>query len=347
MNAKQWINLFIIFSFLTILSIISINYIIDPLWTFNHSNKLNNIQDGFDERQQKSNFIFNNKLKKFNGILLGSSRSTFINQNSFKNMKIYNYAFNAMKPNEYKDYINFAKKCKGKDFEYIIIGLDFFGTNILSEVKIKEPNYYISTTQDSFYKYKMLLSFSTLKKSLKNIKNSLFGVKLFYDRNNIKYQSIISESERRKKFSMNMISQPSNFDNSKYIYNNEYINILKELKKENPNTKFIIFTSAITSDLLVSILRDKKRINEYERWLKETIEVFGEINHFMTINSITKNLENYPDADHAYPNIVSLIAKKISENNNKDIPKDFGILLTKTNIDNFLENLKIEIINYK
>lgn len=347
MKAKRWINQFILFSFLTILFVGSINYIIDPLWTFSHSNKFNNTQDGFDERQQKSNFIFNNGLKDFNGILLGSSRSTFINQNSFKNMTIYNYAFNAMKPHEYKDYINFAKKIKDKDFEYIIIGLDFFGTNLLTEAKIENPQYYINTTQSSFYKYKMLLSLSTLKKSFKNIKNSFFEINLFYNRNNIKYQSVVSESERMKKFSMNMISQTSNFSGTKYIYNDEYINILKELKKENPNTKFIIFTSAITSDLLVSILKNEKKINEYERWLKETLEVFAEINHFMTINSITKNLNNYPDADHAYPNIVSLIAKKISEKNSDNIPKDFGILLNKENIDNYVRNLKIEINNYK
>lgn len=347
MKAKKWINLFIIFSFLTMLFIVSINYIIDPLWTFSHSNKFNNNQDGFDERQQKSNFIFNHGLNDFNGILLGSSRSTFINQNSFKNMKIYNYALNAIKPNEYKDYINFAKKSKDKDFEYIIIGLDFFGTNLLTEAKIEKPQYYINTAQSSFYKYKMLLSLSTFKKSFKNIENSLFGEKLFYDRNNIKYQLVVSEDERIKNFSINMISQPSNFRNSKYIYNNEYINILKELKKENPNTKFIIFTSAITSNLLVSILKDEKRINEYERWLKETIEVFSEINHFMTINSITTNLNNYSDADHAYPNIVSLIARKISEKNSDDIPKDFGMVLTKKNINNYIENLKREINTYK
>lgn len=347
MKTKKWVNLFIIFSFLAILLIVSINYIIDPLWTFSHSNKFNNTQDGFDERQQKSNFIHNNGLKDFNGILLGSSRSTFINQTNFKDMKIYNYAFNAMKPNEYNDYINFAKKHKGKDFEYIIIGLDFFGTNLLSEVKIEKPKYYIHKAQSPFYRYKMLLSFSTLKKSLKNIGNSLFGEKLFYNRNNIKYQSIISEEERKKRFSTSIASQTSNFREPKYIYNNEYINILKKIKAENPNSKFIIFTSAITSDLLVSILRDEKRINEYERWLKETLEVFGEINHFMTINSITKNLNNYPDADHAYPNVVSLIAKRISQKDSIDVPKDFGLSLTKTNIDNYLENLKIEITNYK
>jgi hypothetical protein len=347
MRAKKWIKIFIILSILIILFTISINYIIDPLWTFSHSNKLNNKQDGFDERQQKSNFIFNTRLKDFDGILLGSSRSTFINQNDFKNMRIYNYASNAMKPNEYKDYINFAKKNRGKDFKYIIIGLDFFGTNLLSEVKIEKPEYYINTTQSQFYKYKMLLSISTLKKSFKNIKNSLFDEKLFYDRNNIKYQSIISEEERIKKFSINIISQTSNFSDSKYIYNNQYINILKELKNENPNTKFIIFTSAITSDLLVSILKDKKRTAEYERWLNETVEIFEEINHFMTINSITTNLKNYPDADHAYPNIVSLIAKKISEKDSIDIPKDFGILLTKENINTYLKDFRLEVNKYK
>lgn len=347
MKAKKWIKIFITFSFLIILFTISINYIIDPLWTFSHSNKLNNKQDGFDERQQKSNFIFNTRLKDFDGILLGSSRSTFINQNDFKNMRIYNYASNAMKPNEYRDYINFAKKNKGKDFKYIIIGLDFFGTNLLSEVKIDKPEYYINTTESKFYKYKMLLSISTLKKSLKNIKNSLFAEKLFYDRNNIKYQSIISEEERIKKISTNIISQTSNFSDSKYIYNNQYINILKELKNENPNTKFIIFTSAITSDLLVSILKDKKRTTEYERWLNETVEIFGEINHFMTINSITINLKNYPDADHAYPNIISLIAKKVSEKDNIDVPKDFGILLTKENINTYLKDFRLEVNKYK
>ena len=87
--------------------------------------------------------------------------------------------------------------------------------------------------------------------------------------------------------------------------------------------------------------------SEYERWLKELIEVFGEVHHFMTINSITSNLENYPDDDHAYPHIVKLIANKISNQNNENIPKDFGVLVTKENIDEHLENLREQIKNYE
>ena len=36
---------------------------------------------------------------------------------------------------------------------------------------------------------------------------------------------------------------------------------------------------------------------------------FGEVNHFMTINTITRNLENYYDDNHAYPSVLKLLAK--------------------------------------
>ncbi len=67
----------------------------------------------------------------------------------------------------------------------------------------------------------------------------------------------------------------------------------------------------------------------------------------MTINTITKNLENYPDDDHAYPFILKLLANKLSNVENKDIPKDFGIILTKYNVEEYLKDLERKIENYK
>lgn len=343
MNAKKWIRTwFIIISTLPIIG--GFNYIIDPLWTVNSSNKYNNVQKGFNERQQKTNYIYNRKLKNYNGILLGSSRATYINQNEFANMNIYNYASSGILPYEYKGYLDFAKEIKGKDFEYIIIGSDFYGTN---NIKLSEPSTYVNNAISSIYKYKMLFSIDTIKNSFINIKNSFNGAKIYYDRDNIKYRSKISEIERKMKYTESLKRHTLDLSDPTYSYNNNYINILKQLKKENPNTKFIIFTSAITSDLLVSIIKNAKRINEFERWLRELIEVFGSINHFMTINSITQNLQNYPDDDHAYPNVVKFIANKVSNHKNNNIPKDFGIILDKDNIDIYLEKFKIQIEEYK
>ena len=131
-----------------------------------------------------------------------------------------------------------------------------------------------------------------------------------------------------------------------YKYDNEYIDILKEIKNNNLNSKFIIYTSAVTSDLLVSIIKNGKRWEDYKRWLHELVEVFGEVNHFMTINSITNNLENYYDDNHAYPWVLKLLANKLSNVDNKNIPEDFGVLLTKDNIDEHLENIRKQIEEY-
>mgnify|MGYP001407195944 CR=1 FL=1 len=323
-----------------------VNYLVDPLWTFNHSNQFNNAQNGFDERQQKTNYVYNRGLDEFDGILLGSSRTTFYNQNDFGDMKIYNYASSSMFPYEYKGYINFAKEIKGKDFKYIIIGADFFGTNVPKDVKFENPEFYIKNTTSFSYRYKMLLSTDALKKSIVNIKNTLKSGQEYYDRNNVKYQPKVSESERLERYTTNLKRHTMELSYPKYVYNENYLDILKEIKRDNPNTKFIIFTSAITSDLLVSIIKNGNRMQEYERWLRELIEVFGEVHHFMTINSITKNLENYPDDDHAYPHIVKFAANKIANIENSNIPEDFGVLVTKQNIDQHLKNLKEQIKAY-
>lgn len=345
MKAKKWIKRFLLFVIVTICFIGLFNFIIDPLWTFSHTNKFNLKQDGFDERQQKTNYLYNRGLENYDGILLGSSRATFINQKDFTNMNIYNYSSSALLPNEYKGYIDFAKKIKGKDLKYIIIGSDFFGTNELKK-KASNPESYIRNTESIFYKYKMLLSIHTFKKSINVIKNSILGNKEYYDRNNIKYHTKVSEEERIRRFNKNIKQHISELSGDNYKYNNEYINILKEIKEDNPNTKFIVFTSAITADLLVSIIKNAEREKEYERWLKELISVFGEIEHFMTLNTVTKNLQNYIDDDHAYPDIVKLIANKLSNTQNSDIPNDFGILLTKDNIDSELIEIKKQIKNF-
>lgn len=346
MNSKKWIKILAVLCVLGVGFVGGINYLVDPLWTFSHSNKLNSKQGGFDERQQKTNNVYFNGLDDYNGILLGSSRTTFINQNDFKNMNIFNYSSSSMYPHEYKGYIDFAKKVKGEELEYIVIGADFFGTNIPKDLKFNTPEFYINNSISALYRYKMLFSLDALKKSLSNIKNSFKGAKQYYDRNNVKYQPKVSESERLKRYTTNLKRHTNELSYPKYTYNTNYIEILKQIKQENPNTKFIIFTSAITSDLLVSIIKNGKRINEFEKWLKELIDVFGTVHHFMTINSVTKNLQNYPDDDHAYPHIVKMIANKLSDTTNNKIPNDFGKIITKENVDEYIAEFKKQIETY-
>lgn len=257
-KSKNWVVIFICLVFICLGILTSINYIIDPLWTFSHSNRFNNKQSDFNERQQKTNLVYFQGFEKYDGILLGSSRSTFINQNHFTNMNIFNLALNSIYPYEYEKYIDFVKKIKNRDLRYIIIGADFYNTSIPKNIKFEEPEFYIKNTTKAFYRYKMLLSKDTLKYSERNYKNTKINSNIYYDRNNIKYQEKVSEKERQLRYKISLEHHLEALNNKNYIYNENYKTILEKIKDKNKNTKFIIFTSPISSNLLASIIQKSK-----------------------------------------------------------------------------------------
>lgn len=347
MNAKKWIRIFVLLSFVGVGSVGGINYLVDPLWNFSHRYSFNNIQKGFDERQQKTNFVNFRNMEKYEGVLLGSSRTTHINQNDFTDMNIFNYASSSMHPFEYKGYIDFFKKNKQEKLKYIIIGADFYGICTPKDVKFEQPEYYINKSKSFGYRYKILFSLDGLRKSLSNIKNYYRGSKEYYDRNNIKYVDKVSEKERLERYTKNLKRHTESFMSKKYTYNTNLIPIYYSLKNDNPNTKIIIFTSPITADLLVSIIKNGDKLKEYKEWLKSMVAIFGEVYQFMDINSITTNLNNYPDDDHFYDNVAKLLANKIAGIKNKNIPHDFGIVLNKENIDEYLMNFENRINQYQ
>lgn len=127
-----------------------------------------------------------------------------------------------------------------------------------------------------------------------------------------------------------------------YIWDDDYINRIKQLKINNPNTKFIIFTSPISAELLYSIIKNADKMNEYKRWLFETVLVFEEIYHFMYFNKITTNLKNYSDSSHYYPFVGEKIVNEILYNNQK-----FGIKLNKNNLEQFFMKFELDISSFR
>ena len=105
---KKWLNrTFLTISF-SVFIIAIINYIMDPLWTFEHEHPYNQHQRGSKERQQKSHTLYFQD-HKYNTLLLGSSRTAFSNQKLwFKDGEVFNYGASDMQPTEYLSYINFA-----------------------------------------------------------------------------------------------------------------------------------------------------------------------------------------------------------------------------------------------
>lgn len=321
------------------LSIISIFiYFMDPYWTFSHSHKFNSLQNSTNEREQKSSLLYF-QHKQYDALLLGTSRVTFINQNDFKNMNVFNYSFSLANPIELSEYIEFAKKQNKKDFEYIIIGLDFLGTNLNAD-KNQNPKEVFDEVTNPFYKYKLLLSIDAFTLSIENLKRSLLhrpGGRS-YNRENVAFTTNFDPSEVKKRVEETSVEE-QNSKLKNYKYDEDYKKILEKIKSSNPNSKFIVFTTPTSTPYLNKII-ENAYYDSYKKWLEQSVEVFGQITHFMNKNSITNDYSKYfMDYHHVYPEYTHLIVDKLQDINATSSNKDFGIILNKENINNYIKNL--------
>lgn len=341
MNNKKWVKIYMA----AVLSVISLfalfNYTIDPLWTFCHSNRYNNAQPGFDERQLKTNRAYFCGLEQYDALLLGSSRVTYINQHDFKTMNVFNYAGVSMYPVEYKGWIDQAKKIKGGEFKTIIIGVDFWGSNAGSFAQHQmnntpSPSHYLGITESFFYRYKMLFTMDTLDRSIESIEHSSSPGTTDYTRDNVKKTIRISAGRKQGAVNAQIPLYQSRFYGRGYHYNTKIKKYFEVLKKENPNTRFIIFTTPIAADLF-KLLAQVGNLPDYERWIKQLVDSFGEVYDFMGVNSITNYAGNYADLHHFYPYIGALIADRLSGIPNDLLLDDFGIRVTKENLKSHLE----------
>ena len=341
MQYRKWVGVYLV----TVLSVISLfalfNYTIDPLWTFCHKNRFNNAQPGFDERQLKTNRAYFCGLEQYDALLLGSSRVTYINQHDFKTMNVFNYSGVSMYPVEYKGWIDQAKKIKGGPFKTIIIGVDFWGSNAGPFAQQQKnatppPSHYLENTESFLYRYKMLLSMDTLNRSIESIEHSSHPGTTDYSRDNVKKTIKVSDARKQNAVNVQLSLYRNRFYGRGYRYDKGLKRYLEIIKRENPDTQFIIFTTPITAELF-RVLVQSGNLPDYDRWMGQLVETFGKVYDFMGVNSITTYPDNYADLHHFYPYIGTLIADRLTGSKNSSLPEDFGILVTKDNLKSHLE----------
>jgi len=346
----KWTVLFFIFSITILVIIGSLNFIVDPLWSFKHSNFLNQVQYPFNEREQKTNLLtFNDNL--YDTLIIGPSRTTYINQNDFIGYNAFNYAAAGMHPIEFSSYINYAKSKMKSEFKYIIMEIypmvctEEEIKNFYKNTKYEPPENFIKRSNEKFYRFRISLSIDTLMYSTINVISSFkpsnifnFGGTRLYDRNNVAWvikpsnetidgfiKDYINIAKKREKKDLNK-------NQMKYIY--------QKIVKENPNTTFIVFMPPMPSP---SLMADIKYDNGYElikQTITDAIDVFGHIYFFMTINNISKNYhDNFKDSTHFLPHVGSLMVDKIINGNKSNVPDNFGLYITKDNLRASMDTL--------
>ena len=340
---------------ITVLSIIllcvggsaSFIYYIDPMWTFDHKNPHNDVQTVIDERQQKVNAMHFQPFD-YDSLLIGSSRSTYINQHDFDGMKVYNFSASNMSIQEYESILAYATEQNEKPFDRVMIGIDFFKTSITQSSSPVNLDSYIATMEEPIYRFKNLLSYDLLKYSYNNYKmseNNKTVLDRNYNRDNVAdavrldSEKVVQQTkEKVKKFR-------KEFYGETYVYNPEYKQVLLDLKGKYPNTEFIIFTTPISTPLFEALV-DQGLLPAYEQWLTDVTDVFGGVYNFMYPNSITNDLKNYFDGHHFYPEVGTMIAHRI-DGTNTGVPDDFGQYVSKENLESHFKFVHSEVAKIK
>ena len=333
---KKWILISLSSIFLALLLIASINFFMDPFWTFNHEHQFNQYQKSSRERQQKSNALYFRE-KKYDTLIFGSSRTANMNQHKWSE-STFNYSASDMKPNEYNEYLNFALLEAKQPIKKVIIGLDFFGSLTYTPIVAKEPRLILDKITEPFYKYKLLFSLDTLTFSMHNFKYTFKKLDGKYDYNYVKTPKIKSQDTLEsfnKKVNSNALGYKRRYSTE---YDSNYIKIITKLVNSHPDIKFIVYTSPV-SEVHFRIMQNQNLYEEYERWLQESVHVFKEINHYMYINDVTKNANLYfMDSHHGYATTYECITNDLLSKES-NCPK-INMVLTKRNIETNLDTLR-------
>ncbi|PIE69148.1 MAG: hypothetical protein CSA21_03845 [Deltaproteobacteria bacterium] len=103
----------------------------------------------------------------------------------------------------------------------------------------------------------------------------------------------------------------------------------KEMRDGFAGTHFYVCITPVSRHLL-SLLMEEGRWTDYARWLKELVEVYGEVWNFMYLNEVTENVPEYfMDAHHTSPEVLSVMAKKLYGLPVAPRFKHFGLRMTQ------------------
>ena len=326
-------------------AIAGVNAAIDPLSYFTHANRLNRIQPVVDERAQKTNWLAA-RPDQFNAVLLGSSRSTYIDQRDFVPWRMFNYAVNAMWPGEYRPYLDHVAAINGRSPDLVVLGMDFFGSRRGIVGQWRSPEYYLSQVGDAGVVTSSMLSIHLLGRSLHTAALSLGLIgsaeKMdYYDRNNIRHFKLVINSDYRAHEVLHDLEAFQKAVYGNYTYNGELRRLWTDLRAAYPNTHFLVFTTPI-SEPMFALLVQQGRLDDYGRWLADLTGTFGQVWDFMGLNSVTTDLSRYRDAQHFDPGIGRLVVDRLL---GRPLPaghEDFGRRVTPESLPSHLAFIRAQ-----
>lgn len=118
---SQYLKIILVLILFSLVLVFGVNYFVDPLWYFG-GNKLFPENYSFNERFSKTNEYIK-EPKKYDCIILGSSRVTLLDADKISGYTCFNFSFSDGNPSEFVEYSKYIRKFGNKP-KLVIIGID-------------------------------------------------------------------------------------------------------------------------------------------------------------------------------------------------------------------------------
>jgi len=120
-------------------------------------------------------------------------------------------------------------------------------------------------------------------------------------------------------------------------YDEDYKQRLLNIRNAFPESEFIVFTDLAIADRLKLTIEHPQHTENYKRYIRNIVEVFGKVYSFHGYNEVTTNWDNFFDVYHFYPHIGDMVARDLQNG----VDTEILTIVTEENMDAYFESLGI------
>ena len=344
MKSSKFIKMWFLVVSIAIIMIALLNYLIDPFGVF-HTGLLEKSKS-LNERVVKIDYLNQNK-NRYNAYMFGSSTmgttDPKVLEKYVQDSKFYNLTCSSSNMYDFKVLINYLIK---EDFEVknLYLQIDLTSMREYGKHPNQAQKHHYAVSGESAWKfyleYLTIFPFSAMKSKvllfLQDADATQFDVEdsgMWF----VKHKDI----ERQKDLEAYVANEPSFKKKSRRTRGEEksidaimkdYQEIVAVCKEHNVN--LTILTTAYNH-----LRMDAFKIDDVLRFVKR-LASYHDIWYFSGYNSVTNDDRNFYEVNHYVSEIGALKAARIYHDSSANVPEDFGILVTKENMQEILLKMR-------
>jgi len=319
--ATSYLRIYFAVIILILLMVGVVNLAIDPLW-YGQGNRITGINPPWNERIAKTNLFLQHSPQTFDCLIFGTSRTTLLHTDAFKNHQCFNYSFSGAKVEEYVTYGQLIRQ-KGANPQIVYVEIE------PDELNYKRKPQAVEAVDAPMSRYKAyFFSWNTFLLSLRTLQRDYPSVRL-YDRN---FQGIVAEDAPKYKPKFDSeADKPKQCDLSR-------LRFFSQLRQTFPEAQFVGFVAPVSIWYLFNKSYSSGLLNCQLSGIYQLNQIFDRVYDFAVPSALTMRTDNTYDGNHYYSSVFDRVAD-VLEGRNTEI----GMLVTNHPLANYQQTYATEL----